>query len=228
MLSLHMASQALVAPQMMAAAPPSRVHAMTMAVEELQPGESMVTAPKPPYTTMVVGDGTLAGDMGFDPLYIADSPKKLAWFREAEIRHARLAMLAAVGWPLSELFDGPLAGILGAKPMLLEDGRVPSLLNGGLGDVNSVYWAGVVALAIFVESKSLDQMFGKKDFDYLPGVLGFDPLGRDSKFFRDAEIQNGRVAMLAVTVFAFEEAIFKAPIVEKTSILFYPLWDVLF
>ena len=34
--------------------------------------------------------------------------------------------------------------------------------------------------------------------------------------------------MMAVTIFAFEEAIFKAPIVQKTSILFYPIWDTLF
>ena len=102
---------------------------------------------------------------------------QLAWFREAEIRHARLAMLAAVGWPLSELFDGPLAGMLGAKPLLLEDGRVPSLLNGGLGDVNGVYWGLVVAAAVLVESKSLDQMFGKKSFDYLPGTARGSKLG---------------------------------------------------
>jgi len=228
MLAVQLAAQSFV-PRMAAVPSRSRMHSIAMqAVEEPTFGETTVSAPKPPYTTMVVGDGTLAGDMGFDPLLLADTPKKLAWFREAEIRHARLAMLAAVGWPLSELFDGPLAGVLGAKPLLLEDGRVPSLLNGGLDTVNGVYWGAVVALAVFVESKSLDQMFGKKEFDYLPGVLGFDPLGRDSSFFREAEIQNGRVAMVAVTIFAFEEAIFKAPIVEKTSILFYPIWDVLF
>jgi hypothetical protein len=177
---------------------------------------------------MCVGDKTLAGDMGFDPLLIADNPKKLAWFREAEIRHARLAMLAAVGWPLSELFDGPLASVFGTKPLLLDDGRAPSLLNGGLGAVNGAYWAAVVLAAVLVESKSLDQMFGKKEFDYLPGVLGFDPLKRDSAFFREAEIQNGRVAMIAVTIFALEEAVFKAPIVQKTAIFFYPIWDTLF
>ena len=30
------------------------------------------------------------------------------FLREAEVKHARLAMLAAAGWPLSELLDGPL------------------------------------------------------------------------------------------------------------------------
>ena len=137
-------------------------------------------------------------------------------------------MLAAVGWPLSELFDGPLAKTLGVQSALLADGRAPSLLNGGLGAINGAYWGAVIGAAIFIEAKGLDQMFGKKPFDYMPGSLGFDPLKRDSNFFREAEIQNGRVAMIAVTIFAAEEAIFQAPIVEKTSIFFKPIWDGLF
>merc|ERR1719482_493169 len=164
-----------------------------------------VEAPPPPplIKTMMVGDGTLAGDANFDPLMIADSPEKLAWFREAEVKHARLAMLAAFGWPISEVtnFGGLLRG----------DGRAPSLLNGGLGDINSLYWAGVVGLAVYWEAQGLDKKFGKKD-DYLPGMLGFDPLGADSPSMRNAEITNGRVAMVAITAFAYEEAITKAPI----------------
>ena len=139
---------------------------------------------------MMVGDKTLAGDMGFDPLQIADNSEKLAWYREAEVKHARLAMLAAFGWPVSEItnFGGLLNG----------DGRAPSLLNGGLGNVNGVYWAAVVGLAVFWEGKGLDKQFGKKD-DYLPGMLNFDPLGMDSEGMRGAEITNGRVAMMAIT-----------------------------
>jgi len=152
---------------------------------------------------MKVGDKTLAGDMNFDPLMIADSPEKLAWYREAEVKHARLAMLAAFGWPVSEItnFGGLLNG----------DGRAPSLLNGGLGNVNGVYWAAVVGLAVFWEGKGLDKQFGKKD-DYLPGMLNFDPLGMDSEGMRGAEITNGRVAMMAITAYALEEAITRAPI----------------
>jgi hypothetical protein len=41
-------------------------------------------------------DGTLAGDVGFDPLGFAKSKNDLMNYREAEIKHARLAMLAAV------------------------------------------------------------------------------------------------------------------------------------
>merc|ERR1719284_1970958 len=152
---------------------------------------------------MMVGDKTLAGDMSFDPMQLADTPDNLAFYREAEIKHARLAMLAAFGWPVSEItnFGGLLTG----------DGRAPSLLNGGLGNVNGVYWAAVVALAVYWESQGLDKQYGKKD-DYLPGMLGFDPLGADSQDMRGAEITNGRVAMLAITAFAYEEALTKAPI----------------
>merc|ERR1719486_68342 len=111
--------------------------------------------PLPKIKTMMVGDGTLAGDMNFDPLMIADSPEKLAWYREAEVKHARLAMLAAFGWPISE--------ILNFGNLLTKDGRAPSLLNGGLGEVNGVYWAAVTGLAIYWEAQGLDKKFGKQD-----------------------------------------------------------------
>ena len=81
-------------------------------------------------------DGTLAGDVGFDPLGFAKSESDLMNYREAEIKHARLAMLAAAGWPLSELFDKKIATVLGMDPLLDSADRVPSLLNGGLGKVS--------------------------------------------------------------------------------------------
>ena len=156
------------------------------------------------------------GNSGFDPLGLADEPKKLAWYREAEIKHARLAMLAAAGWPLSEK--------LNAGGLLQEGGRVPSLLNGGLGQVNLVYWCACLALAVAVEAKTIDAQLntGKRPDDYLPGYPGFDPLGQDSPFFRNAEILNGRVSMIAITAFALEEAITKQGVVTNTPFLFQP------
>merc|ERR1719247_1070326 len=127
--------------------------------------------PLPKIKTMRVGDGTLAGDMNFDPLMIADNSDKLAWYREAEIKHARLAMLAAFGWPISEITN--------FGKLLTSDGRAPSLLNGGLDNINVAYWGLVLAVATFAESKGLDKQYGKQQ-DYLPGMLGFDPLGGDS------------------------------------------------
>merc|ERR1719313_709549 len=141
--------------------------------------------------------------MNFDPLGISNSPESLAWYREAEIKHARLAMLAAVGWPVSELTN--------FGSLLTRDGRASALLNGGLGNVNIAYWVFVLALGIFAESKGLAKQFGKQQ-DYLPGMFGFDPLKADSSGMRNAEITNGRVAMLAITIYAYEEALLKAPI----------------
>merc|ERR1740138_1050131 len=196
---------------------PSAMSAFTMpmmssaraarSVVSMQEAAAVETPPPPPplpkIKTMKVGDGTLAGDMNFDPLMISDSPDKLAWFREAEIKHARLAMLAAIGWPVSEMTN--IGGLL------TNEGRAPSLLNGGLGEVSPIYWAGVVAFAVLAEAKGLDKQFGKKD-NYLPGQLGFDLLGMDSDFTRNAEITNGRVAMMAISLYAYEEFLTSAPI----------------
>ena len=51
--------------------------------------------------------------------------------REAEIKHSRLAMLAAVGWPISELFHKEIAQSMGWTSILASNDRAPSLLNGG-------------------------------------------------------------------------------------------------
>merc|ERR1719224_334706 len=193
-------AEAFTAPTMLAGSRVS-VRMQEAAAEEIEMPPA--PPPLPKIKTMRVGDGTLAGDANFDPMQLADTPDKLAFYREAEIKHARLAMLAAFGWPVSEItnFGGLLNG----------DGRAPSLLNGGLGNVNSVYWGAVVALAVYWEGQGLDKQFGKKE-DYLPGMLGFDPLGMDSQGMRNAEVTNGRVAMVAITVYALQEAITKAPI----------------
>merc|ERR550514_2370445 len=111
-------------------APALRMAAMPGDAEAPAPvDEAAPPPPMPKIKTMRVGDGTLAGDMNFDPLQISDTPDALAWYREAEIKHARLAMLAAFGWPVSEIAN--------FGKLLTSDGRAPSLLNGGLENVNT-------------------------------------------------------------------------------------------
>ena len=43
------------------------------------------------------------------------------------------------------------------------------------------------------------------------------------KWMRLAEIKNGRLAMIAVVGFAFQEAITKIGVVDETPVFFYPL-----
>lgn len=80
-------------------------------------------------------DGSLAGDAGFDPLGVAQSKENLFTLREAEVKHARIAMLAALGWPVSELYHYQISQSFGQQALLAEGGKAPSVLNGGLDNI---------------------------------------------------------------------------------------------
>jgi len=244
-------------------------------------------------------DGSLAADVGLDPLNFVekysegvkfkllvgefdkedtefifgpntkDAKRSLMWMREAEIKHCRLAMLAAAGWPLAELWHGPFSRIFGL-PYALEatQGRSLSVLNGGLGEVAPFLFFVFLAISA-VEVSTLDQVYGmtvtgktmKKDGtmvmkSYVPGDCGFDPLGLydwygqqmpimvqieaendpeytlrwqqfNRKEMETAEIKNGRLAMLGITGFAFQEAVWGTPVVDQTPIFFTFFGDVL-
>jgi len=171
--------------------------------------------------------GELAGDFGFDPLGFTKSRSDLMTYREAEIKHARLAMLAAAGWPLSEVFDRKIAALLHLSPLLDKGERVPSLLNGGLEKVNPFYWMGCLAIAAAVEFYGLNKS-KIADESYFPGNLGFDPLGLypknedGQKRMQLAEIKNGRLAMIAVVGYAIQEFALRVGVVDETPYFFFP------
>ncbi|KAL3759902.1 hypothetical protein ACHAWU_005069 [Discostella pseudostelligera] len=102
-------------------------------------------------------DGSLPGDVGFDPFGFGGADKQsLIQMREAELKHSRLAMLAAVGWPLAELWDKSIAGVFGLEPALTSTGSSPSLLNGGLDKIEPDYWIIVAAIAETSSSLPVD------------------------------------------------------------------------
>merc|ERR1719491_2125912 len=178
-------------------------------------------------------DGTMAGDAGFDPLGFASTKLDLTTMREAEIKHARLAMLAAAGWPLSELFSKGIATQFGMASALDEaTGRVPSVLNGGMGRISPIYWIGCIAVAAGVDLFVINS--SSKQKGYFPGKLDFDPLGlypKDDKgqqWMQTAEIKNGRLAMLAITGYAIQEFVMQSSIIDQTPIFFYPVWETVF
>ncbi|EJK68921.1 hypothetical protein THAOC_09862 [Thalassiosira oceanica] len=173
-------------------------------------------------------DGTMVGDVGFDPLGFAKNKDDLANYREAEIKHGRLAMLAAAGWPLSELFDKKIAAALGMAPVLDASDRVPSLLNGGLGKISPAYWIGCLGAAALVDV--LGQLRMKGD-GYQPGDYGLrlgypaDEAGRER--MQLAELKNGRLAMIAIFGFAVQEFVTKQGVVDETPIFFKPLMQAM-
>lgn len=185
-------------------------------------------------------DGSHAGDLGFDPMGFAKSPEELYSLMESEVRHCRLAMLCAAGWPMSELrpaFDGAL---------LADGGRAPSVLNGHLFDSPSL----LAVLAFFAEvgnreiqairTSKKKTLYGHiHSLDYAPiaeewpwgvaGDLSFDPFGlyglcgKDAigrKVMRDLEINHGRVAMLAVLGYVVLEKATGRAVVDLTPWLF--------
>lgn len=171
-------------------------------------------------------DGTLAGDVGFDPFGFGGGDKaSLMNMREAELKHSRLAMLAAVGWPLAELFDKSIAGALGLEPALTATGASPSLLNGGLDKIDPDYWVIVASIAGLAElsSKEAKDTKGK---DYIAGDCGFDPIGLMPKdkegmlAMQTKEVKHGRIAMMAILGYAVQEALYRAPVTDETPMFF--------
>lgn len=191
---------------------------------------------RPPHLT-----GKYAGDVGFDPLNLASTPEKLSYNREAEVKHARLAMLAAAGWPLSEVYDSRITEWINdsegwnLSPGLLSDGtdRVPSVLNGGMGDVSPYFWGFCLGVTAAIDIRGINNARYREDGEgdsYLPGDYGFDPLGlypndEDGRRRMElAEIKHGRLGMIAITGYAIQEYVTGLGVVDETPAFFNPLF----
>jgi len=88
-----------------------------------------------------------------------------------------------------------------------------------------VFWVATLAATAAIERVGA----AKKEEGKLPGDLGFDPLGlakgataEEYRRLEEQELSHGRTAMLAISVFAAEEALFKGPVVENTPLFFLP------
>lgn len=150
-------------------------------------------------------------------------------YREAEIRHGRLAMLAAIFWPLQEMLDR----------LLLDDfGSVTgNLVQGGI----TLPYIPLLMTAIMLLMGYLDifrqQLKEQEKLGeaFLPGDCFWDPLqilsgAPDSmkRNMQERELFNGRVAMLGIAVFIWEEARTGKPIISipGNELLFEPAYQV--
>jgi len=213
--------------------------AARLTMEKIRPGRYAETTqsvafpflPRPPKL-----DGSHAGDFGFDPLGFTEN-FDLYYLQESEVRHARLAMLAVVGWPLGEL--------IGPNFLKASNGLAPSILNGHLltNPLNFLTLLLVFGGLGFFEYKTafrsnVDTKFGrvhKADLEDVwnfgvAGTYNFDPLNFYSKLgddaygrkaMRDLELQQGRYAMVGIAFFAFWEAMTKSPVTEGTFGMFF-------
>jgi len=185
------------------------------------PGGLFGRAEVPPYLT-----GDLAGDYGCDPFGLGKDPEQVRKYREAELIHARWAMLAAAGILIPEGLEANGADIVGGT--WFETGA--KMLNGGTLSYFAVPWGivnnplplflvVVIEVGLMAAAESYRRT-GTGPAGYSPGVgrfdssifegldslypgAPFDPLGlaEDPEVFAELkvkEIKNGRLAMVSV------------------------------
>lgn len=145
-------------------------------------------------------DGSMAGDVGFDPLGLSnidDVGIDLYWLREAEIKHCRVAMMAVVGILQVEIF-GPAPGCEMATSKCQMDAFWE------IWNAHPQYIAFGLIMIMLIETMSgIATTTGRETGERAPGDFGLDPLGYGKgdpdKFARlqAQEIANGRLAMWA-------------------------------
>merc|ERR1711908_163090 len=127
------------------------------------------------------------------------SEGKIRFYREVELKHSRVAMLAAVGFLVSEPFH-PLFGGKVDGPAIYAFQQTPL----------QTFWPGVVLAIAVLEVNSVfsfNSPFGGEPWsirsDHTAGDFGFDPMGLkptgDAEFasMQTRELNNGRLAMIA-------------------------------
>jgi len=135
-------------------------------------------------------------------------------YADVEITHGRISMLAALGFLVGEqvegssfLFDSNVTG-----PAINHFQQVPGLFWGLLGAFVFTIEANRVQQA-WQNPFDADKLFLLKS-DYTPGDYAFDPLGlskgKDAEWLNDMklkEINNGRVAMVAISGMIAQELV---------------------
>merc|ERR1719445_776094 len=177
------------------------------------------------YPTFMSGVPGVLPPVGFfDPLGFAERANDATFlrYREAEVTHGRVAMLATVGFLVGEkvegssfLFDASIKG-----PAITHLSQVPPLFWGLLTifiGASELYRAKVA----FVNPAYVPTgQQGLMREDHYPGDIGFDPLNlkpKDPIEFENMatkELQHGRLAMLAAVGFMAQELVDGRGIIE--------------
>jgi len=144
----------------------------------------------------------LSANGPWDPLGLTvDIPAGLLYFyREAELKNGRLAMLAFLSIVLTDK--------LGVHPFYSGPAYVSAIQNHDVIDPFPVnFWTGLAVACGFAE------LFAYPDRSKAPGDLGFDPLGLKPKSEKELlevqnkELNNGRLAMIAMAGIYAQESL---------------------
>jgi light-harvesting complex I chlorophyll a/b binding protein 4 len=177
--------------------------AMRAPMNIVMQAKDVVVPPPTPLEIMKAMPG-ITDPLGFfDPLGYASAEGvtegKVRFYREAELKHGRVAMLASLGFLVGEQFH----------PLFGGDINVPSYIAFQETPLQAFFFPVVCSLAIF-EVFSVFSFMNPKDgmwaikSDHKAGDFGFDPLGlkpaSPAEFaeMQTKELNNGRLAMLAM------------------------------
>uniref|UniRef100_A0A7R9U7U0 Plastid light harvesting protein n=1 Tax=Pinguiococcus pyrenoidosus TaxID=172671 RepID=A0A7R9U7U0_9STRA len=140
---------------------------------------------------LIGGDGPEPFSKNFDPLGLAEkSPELIPYFREAEIKHGRICMLATLGMIVPEFARLPgdifqKVNVVDAHNEMVSKGPMYMLL----------FWISLWEIISLPTIKQLDEGREPGDFAFDPLSLGKNP--DKMKRYALAELKNGRLAMLA-------------------------------
>mmetsp|Transcript_8823 Transcript_8823/g.23158 ORF Transcript_8823/g.23158 Transcript_8823/m.23158 type:complete len:208 (+) Transcript_8823:395-1018(+) len=155
-------------------------------------------------------DGSMVGDVGFDPLGFSNYID-LKFLREAELKHGRICMLAALGWLVQEFYTFPFYSGAPKLPTAAHDYFV------NLGSLNQILiFASFFEIVAGVPGILQTMQGSGRD----PGYFAFDPLKlakADNTKYELNELKNGRLAMIAVGGFVHQAWLTKMPVVEQLS-----------
>jgi len=150
----------------------------------------------------------------FDPLDIISTSTvaEMRRYREAEVTHGRVAMLASVGFVVGEqLEDFPL--------FFNWDGQITGPAITQFQQVGQGFWEPLVLVIGIAEAYRVAYGWASPDSaafntlkpEYKMGDVGFDPLGLkptdEAELFelQTKELNNGRLAMIAIAGFVVQE-----------------------
>jgi light-harvesting complex I chlorophyll a/b binding protein 1 len=148
-------------------------------------------------------DGSVPGDMGFDPMRLSDIQTDLNYARWAEIKHGRICMLAIVGiltqqagihWPGDAYTNTDI-----------------------FGAIKSVGWGPNLQILLFIGTVEASNFY-KHYGDGTPGDIGWGTsvltkLDAKEQFKRqESEVIHGRLAMCAFTGALVQTLLFDKPL----------------
>ncbi|EKX34768.1 light-harvesting Chl a protein 4 [Guillardia theta CCMP2712] len=154
-------------------------------------------------------DGSMPGDVGFDPLGIS-TYFDLKWMREAELKHGRICMLAWTGCLVQEVIHLP--GEAFSKKLALD--AWASAPRGGM--ISILVAIGLIEMISNRFQLTATDMFANPA--RVPGDLGFDPLSLGNNpatraKYELSEVIHGRAAMMGFSGVIHQMIVTKQPII---------------